>query len=75
MCFERCNVSHIIQSITRCTKAFKSTRQIQRIESNRHYSEKYFGEMEGIVVLLCYLQQFQTHLFRQVNKVDWLFNI
>lgn len=75
LCFECCNVSHIVQSITRCTKAFKSTRQIQRIGSDRHYSERYFSEMEGIAAFLCYLQQFQTHLFRQVNKVDWLFNI
>lgn len=75
LCFECCNASHIVQSITRCTKAFKSTRQIQRIGSDRHYSERYFSEMEGIVAFLCYLQQFQTHLFRQVNKVDWLFNI
>lgn len=75
LCFECCNVSHIVQSITRCTKAFKSTRQIQQIGSDRHYSERYFSEMEGIVAFLCYLQQFQTHLFGQVNKVDWLFNI
>lgn len=41
----------MVQSITRCTKAFKSTRQIQRIGSDRHYSERYFSEMEGIVVI------------------------
>lgn len=73
--FQCCTVSHVVWSITRCTKAFKSTRQIQRIGSDRHYSERYFSEMEGIVVLLCYLQQFQTHLFGQVNKVDRIFDI
>jgi len=29
LCFECCNVSNIAQSITRFTKAFKGTRQVQ----------------------------------------------